>query len=796
MLKVIFLVLLISITKLLAYNNILELTPSEMQYIKTHPVIKAQNEVNWPPFNFTKRGEARGYSVDYMDLLASKVGLKVEYIHGYSWEQYMQMLQTDKLDLIINISKNDERVKTIEFTKPYVTVKNAIYVNVNNQNFYSIDDLRGKTVVMTKGFYAQKMLEKNYPTIKQILVEDQLQALKLLSLGKADATVGKKIVMDYIIQKNMVSNVIATQYVENKDLISHLGIGGAKNDKTLINILTKVQQLITREELSQLSHKWFGAKMKPKDSGDINLTIKEREYLDRKKEIKLCINPSWMPFEKIENGKHIGFTSDLMETISNKINIPIKLQLSNSWTESLKKMKSRECDMLPIASSTKLRKEYMNFTTPYISAPLVIATKTNEIYINGLEKYLDQTFAVIEGYSFKELLEKRYLGIKVVGVKDVHEGLLKVEQGEVFAYLDNAVPIMYEIQKDFLGTISIVGRTTEKMEYGIASRNDEILLHQILQKLIDSISTTQIEQMQNNWSRFNHDILVDYSLVWKIILASVVTIVILMFFLSQQNVLKKEIECLNTKLKKEIEKEVKKSRKKDQTIFKQAKLVNMGEMIGNISHQWRQPLSEINSIVMKIESDFLSKKLDNDSLDVNLTKIEDLTEFMSNTIENFNNFFKMEKETKNFLVSDCVNRVIYLFESSFQKHGIKIELNIIEDNRVDSFEGEFLQVIIIILQNAKDVLLINAIKEPKIIITIDHQSRKSIVKIADNAGGVSDDIIDKIFEPYFTTKFKSKGIGIGLYMAKMIIEKNMRGTLEVQNLDFGAEFIIETPLSN
>ena len=792
--KKLLLFIIVTITTVsFANHNSLKLSQKELNYIKQHPVLKAHNEKNWPPFNFTENGIAKGYSIDYMNLLASKAGFKVQYIQGYNWAEYMKMLQETQLDLIINISKNDERSETIEFTDPFLSVKNAIYVNINNQDIYSIEELKGKTIVMPKDFFAQKFIEKNYPEVKQVLVGDQLQALKYLSLGKADATIGKKIVLDYIIQNNMISNVLATQYIEDDKLISHMRIGASKKDATLISILTKAQTLVTKEEKNALNFKWFGAKMKNTDASSLELTSKEANYLDRKKVITMCVDPNWMPFEKIENEKHIGFTSELMEIISQKINTPINLVITKSWSESLQKAKNRECDILPMASVTPQRQKYMNFTTPYLISPLVIATKTNEIYINGLEKYLDKTFTVVKEYSLEETLKIRYPGIKLVTVDTLHEGLQAVQEGKVFAYLDNAMTIMYEIQKSFLGTISIVGRSTEKIEYRIASRNDEKMLGDILQKAISSLSSSEIEQIKNHWSEFKHDILIDYSLVWKIVLASLVTISLLMMFLSKQNMLKKEIECLNKKLKLEIEKEVKKSRKKDQTIFKQAKLVNMGEMIGNISHQWRQPLAEINSIVMKIESDFVSKKLDNDSLDGNLTKIEDLTEYMSNTIESFNNFFKMDKETKHFLVSDCINQVMYLFESSFQMHQISIELNIVQDNQIDSYEGEFIQVLIIILQNAKDILLINAVKDARILITIDREENKSIIKILDNAGGVGDDIKDKIFEPYFTTKFKSKGIGIGLYMAKMIIEKNMNGTLEVNNVKDGAEFTIELP---
>ena len=126
---------------------------------------------------------------------------------------------------------------------------------------------------------------------------------------------------------------------------------------------------------------------------------------------------------------------------------------------------------------------------------------------------------------------------------------------------------------------------------------------------------------------------------------------------------------------------------------------------------------------------------------------------------------------------------------------IVIDLEIINDTKIVSFEGEFLQALIIILQNAKDALLLNKIEDAKIYIVIDGCEKSSVVKIRDNAGGIPNNIMDKIFEPYFTTKFKSQGIGIGLYMAKMIIEKNMKGQLDVQNITDGAEFKIALPFT-
>ena len=151
---------------LFATTDKLNLTTHEKQYLKKHPIITAHNENNWAPFNFNKNGVAQGYSIDYMNLLASKIGIKVKYISGYSWNEYLTLLQTSKLDLIINISKNKKRIKTINFTKPFLIAKNTIFVNKKNKNYSNLNSLIGKTIAMPKDFFAQKYIEKNYPNIK------------------------------------------------------------------------------------------------------------------------------------------------------------------------------------------------------------------------------------------------------------------------------------------------------------------------------------------------------------------------------------------------------------------------------------------------------------------------------------------------------------------------------------------------------------------------------------------------------------------------------------------------------
>ena len=221
----------------------------------------------------------------------------------------------------------------------------------------------------------------------------------------------------------------------------------------------------------------------------------------------------------------------------------------------------------------------------------------------------------------------------------------------------------------------------------------------------------------------------------------------------------------------------------------QNKLAQMGEMIGNISHQWRQPLSEINSYLMDIEIDFDENKLDKNNLQNKLSKIENLTEHMSLTISDFNNFFRKDKIKDTFSLKEVIEQSMSICKTTCVKHNIDVKINIITDTTIDGFKGEFIQALITIYQNAKDAMIINNIANPILIITVEKTSNNLTITIQDNAGGINDKIIDKIFDPYFTTKFKSQGVGIGLYMTKIIL-KNNNANISVSNKNDGAEFKI------
>ncbi len=253
----------------------------------------------------------------------------------------------------------------------------------------------------------------------------------------------------------------------------------------------------------------------------------------------------------------------------------------------------------------------------------------------------------------------------------------------------------------------------------------------------------------------------------------------------------RELEDLNRTLEDRVREEVAKNREKDHLIIQQGRLAAMGEMIGNIAHQWRQPLNVVGLLCQSLQEMHRQGELTGEQLDDTVCQAMEVIKFMSQTMDDFRNFFKPDKEKKEFSVKEVVDRSLSFLRPHLDYHNISIVVNIDKELIVTGYPNEYAQVIINILGNSKDVILERGTENPAIVINAHREYHRTIVTIQDNAGGISDDIIGKIFDPYFTTKRAGEGSGLGLYMSKTIIEKNMLGSLSAFNTAAGAEFRIE-----
>ena len=248
---------------------------------------------------------------------------------------------------------------------------------------------------------------------------------------------------------------------------------------------------------------------------------------------------------------------------------------------------------------------------------------------------------------------------------------------------------------------------------------------------------------------------------------------------------------LNQELENRVEIRKEELNEKNRLLLFQSRHAALGEMIGNIAHQWRQPLNTLGLTIQQIALYYDLGQFSKEYLDKSVKNSMDLIQHMSQTIDDFRNYFKPDKEKTNFKVHAALENTLSLIEGSFKNKQIHTEIVALGDPVIYGYRNEFSQALLNILINAGDALIEQKITLAKVTITLSNRGETAIITIADNAGGVPDEIIGKIFDPYFTTKGPQQGTGVGLFMAKTIIEKNMGGRLSVRNGIDGAEFKIE-----
>ena len=641
---------------------------------------------------------------------------------------------------------------------------------------------------------------------------------ELLFTSKEFATNNPKLVKDfydatlkgwYYAFENIeeVSQLIYEKYnPQNKSLDSL--IFEANEMKKLVYDENKKIGTITKEKINLIinTYKVLGLMKNSVDIDDLIytkhlndsflLTKEEQSYLTHKKELKICIDPDWMPFEEIRNNKHIGISADYIDIIKNKLNIPITLAPTKTWSESLKYAKEKACDIIPLIVKTQNRQKYLYFTTPYIKLPLVMAGGFEDSFIEDINQFKDKKIGISKDYAFEEILKAKYPQLNFVPVKNLKDGLEQIQKGNISGFIGNLTSIGITIQKDYIGQIKIIAKLDDNLEAGIASRKDEPLLNSILQKALDSIDLKQKEEIYNKWVYVNYQKEISYVFFNKIF-ALIIVLIIILVLVYRQYLLKQ----MNKELYKKVEIEMKKNEEKHRISIQQSRMASMGEMLENIAHQWRQPLSTISVVASGIKLKKELNILNDEELDDALSHIKNATQYLSNTIEDFRNFFSKDKISSNINIRSTINKTIDLVSSTFAKEGITLVRNI-QDINFASFENELIQVLMNILINAKDALE-NKQSQKLIIIKVKQHKNNIIITIKDNAGGINEDIIDKIFEPYFTTKHQFNGTGIGLYMSKLISEKHLDGEIIVRNVSFefnntiyqGAIFKIILPLN-
>ena len=518
----------------------------------------------------------------------------------------------------------------------------------------------------------------------------------------------------------------------------------------------------------------------------VEFTSEQERYV-KEHRIKVCISTNKAPIEFIADGKHQGISFDIIHSFEDILGIEFDVIKTESMKQSKEYLKSNKCDIIPHLPNDEKMLNYATFTKPFNTLSLVGITQNNNAFIVSFPKSIDhKIMAVGKESPLRDVLKSINPSVSFVDTPSPDTMLISVNDAQSdMAFLP--IPIYsYYKNKYQLDNLKIAGETPFSVDIMMAVRNDNSILLSILNIGVENIAESTIGLVCDKWSNVIFKKHIDLALIWDILIIPLIIISLITFFLFKQKRLHKKIKKLNQTLEERVKDEVAKNREKDTHILNQSRLVQMGEMIGSIAHQWRQPLNEVSTGIQNLKYDYREDLLKDESYVKDfISKNKKTISFMSQTIDDFRNFFSVNKDKKSFDILEATQSVINMQSALLSNKGIKISLGG-ESFELLGFKSEYQQVILIIINNAKDALVENKIKDPIINIVI----KKNKVTIEDNAGGISKKIINRIFEPYFTTKEQGKGTGIGLYMSKMIIEDNMGGILSVRNKNKGARFCI------
>lgn len=535
-----------------------------------------------------------------------------------------------------------------------------------------------------------------------------------------------------------------------------------------------------------------------------------------------------------------GFGVDLADAIAARAGLKVRYLVVNNWQEAEDAIKEGRADICPILVTTEARKKQFFFTAHTETSGITITVRANS-NINNLGDLKGHVAGTLRASQVIPILDKHpeiipaiydssqiavleliagridaYLGpdnvvLKIVreaGISDqiriVQPPLAEIKRAiavsknreELFKLLDHhtrefvASPEYRAIYTKWYGApppfwstqrvVALIG-----ILFGITATIFLIWRYRLMQVTIQERTRTA-DELHSKAVQLEEEISerqkVQESLHYKTLQ--------LEDEIAERQKIQESLKQLNDDLETHITAAVADMRKKDELLIHQSRLAAMGELLTSIAHQWRQPLNNVAVCIQSIQYLYQQNELTEEEMSQQIGMVMDMLRYMSGTIDDFRNFFRQDREQQMFSVEEVVRRTVALIGSALDSNRIMVEIDGEKGVYAQGFPNEYAQALINILYNARDVLIDRGVAEPKIEISIGTDNGRSRVTVLDNAGGIPVEIMPQLFDPYFTTKGPATGTGIGLYMARTLIERNMGGSITARNLNGGAAFTI------
>ncbi len=519
------------------------LSVQERTWMKQHPIVSVGGSLDWTPFNFVDtNGKYSGIGNDYLNLIAEKTGLQFA-ITIDQWSKNLQRIRDRQIDLLPTVYFTDERNAYLNYSKSYLDVLDYFFIR-SDLDVKTLKDLNGKRVAIPKDYAHIQLLKKYFPKIKIILVNTFGEAIDAVIENRADMLYDTYAALIYTLEKEGINTIIAfksTRGIGKKSI----HIVTRKDAPELATIIQKGLDAISDKEKRSIYNKWLGETPEP-DNQILRLSSAERQWLDKHKIIRFTGDPNWLPYEAFDQqGNYIGIVADHLKLIEQKLGIKVKVTPTQSWTESVTKVKQGEIDVLSETSDSNLKAQ-LTFTQDYISSPVIIVMRNDEDYVADINQIKRKKIAVIKAYGYVPEIIKEYPDLDFHIVDTVQDGLTAVSTGKIDALIATLAQASYHISGLGINNIRIVGKTEFNTKLAFGMTREFAPLIPLFNRALSSISQGEQQQIFDAWGKQKYAEKIDYKLLAKTIALFLIIIATIIFWnrkLAKEIALRKEIEA-------------------------------------------------------------------------------------------------------------------------------------------------------------------------------------------------------------------------------------------------------------
>ena len=713
------------------------LTAEERSWLTSHPVIRFAPDPDFPPTEyFDAGGNYRGITADYLALLEKKLDIRFEIIRLRNWDEVISQARNRQIDFF-TASETPQRSRFALFTNPYLELPAAIIVREKVKAPLTMDKLKGMKVSVVSGYAVHEFVARQYPEVTLDVVPDVQTGLRKVSFGTSDAFVENLATASYYIEKEGIANL---RIAGESGYTYKMALASRGDWPLLHSILAKGLAQIGEAEKKAIYKKWIPL---------------EQKSIFTSKVFQTVILVSFLAFLILISGIII-WNSALMKQVS-----------ARTW-ELVKELIERR------RIEEELRESEEKFRVLANTLPAGICLNKGERIV-----YVNAAVTELLGYSEQECLQMRFWdwvhrdsqamarerGLarqKGETVPSRYECLHTTKNGDEKWLFVSAGKI--DFKGEAAGLVSFIDITERK-------RAEEAL------RTFNEVLEKKVEARTSDLARLNAELHQEIAVRTQ----------------AEEKLRQKklQLENLNRTLELHVQEEVEKNRNKDILLIHQNRQAALGETLDHIAHQWKQPLNALSLITGNLQEETLSGSLTDENLSEATATILALVDHMAQTINVFRDFYRPEKEMNVFSIKEAIDKALSFIKPALRLESIEVDFYADPLLAAYGYPREYAQVLLNILSNAREAFKDKGVEKPKVSIQAIAENGNAVVTVTDNAGGIPDANIGRIFDLYFTTREPSGGTGIGLYMSKNIIEKNMGGKLSVRNTGCGAEFRIK-----